>query len=178
MREVDYAEAAKVSEKPSRVVLAVSFDRENGRCDIIALGWKMRTSIKPPMAAISVGKTRYSHGLILKEKEFILAFPGGDIAREVLRCGTVSGRDFDKFSDTGLTPLDSKHVKPSLIAECPVNYECRVDGVLETGDHTIFSGEVLASYLSKEKKLLVSAGEDEGYRLILEEKGYRFAVVK
>ncbi len=178
MREVDYAEAAKISEKPSRVVLAVSYDRVNECCDIIALGWKMRTSIKPPMAAISVGKTRYSHELLLKEKEFVLAFPGGDIASEVLRCGTVSGSEIDKFLDTGLTPVKAKHVKPSLIAECPVNYECRVSGVLETGDHSIFAGEVLASYISEEKKLLLSAGEDEGFDVILEEKGYRFGVIK
>lgn len=178
MREVDYAEAAKISEKPSRVVLAVSYDRVNSRYDIIALGWKMRTSIKPPMVAISVGKTRYSHELLLNEKEFVLAFPGGDIASEVLRCGTVSGRDCDKFEDTGLTPVKAKHVKPSLIAECTVNYECAVRGVLETGDHTVFAGEVLASYISEEKKLLLSAGREEGLDVILEEKGYSFGVVK
>jgi flavin reductase (DIM6/NTAB) family NADH-FMN oxidoreductase RutF len=178
MREVDYARAAKVSERPSRIALAVSFDEANSRCDIIALGWKMRTSLKPPMAAISVGQTRYSHELILREKEFVLAFPGEDIAREVLRCGTASGREIDKFADTGLTPLDAKHVKPSLIAECPVNYECRVEGVLETGDHTVFSGEILSSYLSEEKKLLLSAGDGDGFRVVLEGKGYRFAVVR
>ncbi len=178
MREVDYAEAAKVSEKPSRIVLAVSYDRAGDRCDIIALGWKMRTSIKPPMAAISVGKTRYSHELILREKEFVLAFPGEDIAREVLRCGTVSGRNTDKFSDTGLTPAAAKHIKPFLIAECPVNYECRLSGTLDTGDHTIFAGEILASYVSGGEKILLSASGGSGYKKLLDEKGYSFAVVK
>ncbi len=178
MREVDYAEAVKMSERPSRIALAVSFDEANSRCDIIVLGWKMRTSIKPPMVAISVGKTRYSHELILREKEFVLAFPGEDIAREVLMCGTVSGRDADKFADTGLTPAASKHIRPCLISECPVNYECRLSGTLDTGDHTVFAGEILTSYVSGGEKILLSASGGGGYNKLLDEKGYSFAVVK
>ncbi len=179
MRKVSYREAAGFSETPSRVALAVSHDRKNARCNIIVLGWKMRTSMKPPMAVVSIGRTRYSHGLIMREREFVLAFPGADIAREVLRCGTVSGSETDKFEDTGLTPVDAELIRPSLIGECPVNYECRLSGVLETGDHTVFAGEIVRSYLSEEKKkLLVSTGMGEGYDVILEEKGYRLGVIK
>ena len=42
-----------------------------GAGNIIPLGWKMRTSFKPPVVTVSVRKTRYSHGLIAKEGEFV-----------------------------------------------------------------------------------------------------------
>ncbi len=174
MRKVKYNEAAKISERPSRIVLAVSNDRENERPNIIALGWKMRTSMKPPMVAISVGKTRHSHELLRREKEFVLAFPGTDLAEKVLFCGTVSGREADKFKSCGLTPVQSSRISPPLIKECPVNYECGIAGSLDTGDHTIFAAEVLCSYISEKKRLLLSVAGEEGYRVILEKKGYRF----
>ncbi len=40
----------------------------------------------------------------------------------------------DKFAGSGLTPLPATAVKPPLIAECPVNIECRVIGIQEIGE--------------------------------------------
>jgi flavin reductase (DIM6/NTAB) family NADH-FMN oxidoreductase RutF len=45
---------------------------------------------------------------------------------------------------SGLTPIPSEVVKPPRIAECPTHIECRIVDTLETGDHTIFIGEVVA----------------------------------
>jgi len=179
MKEVSYSEALPCFRIPSRVVLAVCYDKENNRSNPIALGWKMQTSFKPPMVAISIGKTRYSHKLLMETGEFVLAVPGEDIVKEVLFCGTHSGRNMDKFQKAGLTPREAKIVKPNLIEECVVNLECKVSGYLETGDHTIFAGEVLTSWVSEEKKrILISVGPEKGYKLLLEEKGYRLGVIQ
>lgn len=179
MKEVSYSEASSYFGRPSRVVLAVCYDREKKRSNPIALGWKMQTSIKPPMVAISIGKTRYSHKLLMETGEFVLAVPGEDMAEEVLFCGTNSGRNMDKFQKAGLTPIKAKLVKPDLIKECVVNLECKVSGYLDTGDHTIFAGEVLNSWVSEEKKkVLISVGSEKGYKLLLEEKGYKLGVIR
>lgn len=138
----------------------------------------MRTSIEPPMVAISIGKTRYSHQLLTEAGEFVFAFPGEDLAEQVLFLGTNSGRTVDKFKEANLTPVAAKSVKPSLIGECVVNLECKVVGSLDTGDHTIFAGEVLTSWLSDKKKVLLSIGHEESYKVLLEEKGYRLGIVK
>jgi len=177
-REVSYAEACKLWCRPERVVLAVSLGAE-GPADIIALGWKMRTSGAPPMVAISVGLTRHSHKLIQEAGEFVLAAPGEDMAAAVLFCGTRSGRDTDKFAEAKLTPVKARLVKPPLIAEALVNLECVVRGSLLTGDHTIFAGEIVASHVTdKPGPMLVSRGDETGYKRVLEGKGYRFGVVR
>lgn len=157
MREVSATEAWK-QKYPESIVLAGSVDSA-GIPNIISLGWSMCTSSIPPMVAISIGKTRYSHKLISKGKEFVLAFPGEDMEREVLYCGTHSGRDVNKFKELGLIAVTAKKVRPPLIDRCIVNMECKVVGQLNTGDHTIFVGEIVASYLSDgDKRRLYSLG--------------------
>lgn len=178
MKLVTSREATNLWRRPSRIVLAVSVDEKNNP-NIIVLGWKMYTSFKPPMVAISVGKTRYSHNLILKSSEFVLAIPGENLAEEVLYCGTYSGRSVDKFKETNLTPIPASKVNPPLIKECIANMECKVVGNLDTGDHTIFAGEILVSWISDEKKKnLLSIGQESGYVVLLDKKGRRFGVVR
>jgi flavin reductase (DIM6/NTAB) family NADH-FMN oxidoreductase RutF len=177
-REVTIAEANKRWTRPQRIVLAVSQGAE-GPADIIALGWKMTTSFEPPMVAISVGLTRHSHKLIDEGGEFVLSVPGEDMAKAVLFVGTTSGRTVAKFRETGLTPLPATKVRPPLIGEALVNLECIVRGRLLTGDHTIFVGEVVAAHVSeKAGQVLISRGDEAGYRRILDGKGYRFGVIR
>ena len=133
---------------PVPVALAVSWDAHNERADIITLGWFMRTSLDPPLMAISIGKTRHSHDTISREKEFTLVYPASSQAQDSLFCGSNSGRDHDKFRETGFEPVESNIIEPPLISGACANFECKVISCLETGDHTIFVGKVLASHVS------------------------------
>lgn len=147
MREVSVVEALK-RKYPEQIALAVSVDAA-GRPDVITLGWAMSTSNAPPMAAISVGHTRYSHQLIQKSGEFVLAFPGPGLAEACLLCGTKSGRDLDKLAAAALAAFPAKRVKPPLLGGCAANLECKVTGSLVTGDHTIFAGEIVAAHIDE-----------------------------
>jgi len=178
MREVSFAEANGLIGRPQRIVLAVSTDAE-GKANIIPLGWKMMTSFDPPMYAISIGLTRYSHRLISEGKEFVLAWPSEEMADAVLFCGTRSGRKCDKFKETGLTPMPATRVRPPLIAECVANMECVLAGSLDTGDHTIFVGEIVAAHVSDtSKRLLISIGRESGYVRLGGDKNYSFGIVR
>ena len=158
MREVAYSEA--IGRKyPEQVVFAVSADAE-GKPNIIVLGWAMPTSGVPPMWAISVGHTRYSHELIEKGGEFVLCFPNSDMVEDMLFCGTKSGRDVDKIAQTGLEALPATKVKPPLIAGCVACFECRVTGSLVTGDHTVFAGEVVASHVEDGVERMYNFGNE------------------
>lgn len=160
MREVS-ADEAWLRKYPERTVLVASVDSK-GHANLIALGWNMPTSHSPPIAAISIGITRYSHQLIHESQEFVLVFPSYEMQDQVMYCGTYSGRDVDKFQQTGLTPVPAKFVQPPLVKEAVVNMECQVIGELRTGDHTLFAGEVLTAYISdKAHPVLFNMGPDE-----------------
>ena len=59
---------------------------DQGRANILTVGWFMQTSIDPPLMAISIGKTRWSHEAILGTGEFVLSFPSSKSARPHARC--------------------------------------------------------------------------------------------
>jgi flavin reductase (DIM6/NTAB) family NADH-FMN oxidoreductase RutF len=153
MRDVAYDVAVK-RKYPEHIVFAVTWDAANKRPDIMVLGWAMPTSIAPPMWAISVGHTRYTHKLLKETGEFVLAFPSSAMSAATQLCGTRSGRDTDKVKETGLKTLPSKKVKPPILEGCPACFECKVKGVLETGDHTIFTGEVVASHVAEDESIV------------------------
>ena len=46
-------------------------------------------------------------------------------------CGVKSGRDVDKFKETGLTREKAEKVKAPMIAEAPVSIECKVKEIRE-----------------------------------------------
>ena len=177
MQPVEFSAYWQLCGRPSRVVWAVA--QWEGQRSICPLGWKMNTSIAPPMMAISVAPARFTHDLIARSGEFVFAWPGEDLAEATLFCGTNSGRDVDKFAAAKLTARPATHVRAPLIAECVLNMECRLAGTLTTGDHTIFAGEVLAVWAHEHpKKALCTIGREEGYQLLLEDSRYRFGVVR
>lgn len=134
---------------PMHTVL-VSCVSKSGKPNIITLAWAMPTSINPPLVAISVAPRRHSHKLIEETKEFVVNIPTIDILKETLFCGRVSGRDHDKFKESGLTPLPAKKVKPPAIKECVAHLECKLLSQHTTGDHTIFVGEIVEAYANKD----------------------------
>ncbi|MDH7569121.1 MAG: flavin reductase family protein, partial [Armatimonadota bacterium] len=99
------------------------------------------------VVGIAVAPARYSHQLIREAGEFVLNLPTAALAEKVDRCGTTSGRTVNKFDAFGLTPLPALRVRPPLVAECPLNLECRVIGQHSIGDHDLFLGEVLVQHV-------------------------------
>lgn len=125
-------------------VVLVSSDCE-GESNIITVAWQTPVSHVPPLVAVSVGKSRHSHDMIERSREFVVNVPTLEILSKVHRCGTVSGREVDKFQDTGLTPEPAKRIAAPLIGECVGHLECRLFSSVVTGDHTVFVGEVLSA---------------------------------
>lgn len=139
---------AKAHKFPEQVAIAIAKDRR-GTCNPITLGWAMQTSHQPPMWAISVGKTRHSLQAIREAGEFVLVFPSDQQEDETLFFGTRSGREVNKLAETGVRTRPAAEVDGVLLEDAVANFECRVAGELETGDHVIFAGEVLASYVNE-----------------------------
>jgi len=150
MIEVPWAEAIR-RKYPEPVVLVISCDSD-GKANVMPAGWSMIAAGNPPMLAVAIDQSNYTHQLIKETGEFVLAFPSGHMQKVIEYTGSRSGRDTDKFVECRLETLSSKHVKPPLLKEAVSCFECKLRGKLETGDHTIFAGEVLASYISEKYK--------------------------
>ncbi len=119
--------------------------KHDGKESIITLAWQSPVSASPPMAVISVGPSRYSHDLISQSGEFVINVPPFSLLKKTVYCGTVSGRDGDKFAGAGLTREAAQIVSAPLIAECIGHLECRLVKDIPAGDHTLFLGQVVAA---------------------------------
>jgi len=165
MQEAPYSAAMK-RKCPEAIAVAVTWDARNRRPDFIALGWAMCASHEPPMVAIAVGNARYSHELIRATRAFTLAFPSEAQADAVLFCGTRTGRDTDKLKASGFAVLPAKHIDAPLIEGACANFECRLVSELPAGDHTVFLGEVLESYLNPSDPMRIYTMRDGTFRAL------------
>ena len=146
-RQMSYSEAI-ASKYPEQVVIAIARDSA-GKHNPITLGWTMIVSGDPPMMAVSIGKTRWSLEAFRLAKEFVIAFPSEHQRDETMLFGTTSGRDTDKLAAGGAATQPASEIDSVLLADAVANFECRLAGEMEAGDHVVLVGEVVAAHLSE-----------------------------
>ncbi len=129
---------------PVPVVLVSCGGSRGFPANLITIAWVGTVCSEPPMLSIAVRPERFSYPILRKTGEFVVNLPGRELVRLVDWCGVKSGRDVDKFRETGLTPLPATKVSCPLVAECPVNLECRTVKTIPLGSHTLFLAEILA----------------------------------
>jgi len=70
-----------------------------------------------------------------------------EYAKQIHFLGTVSGRDHkDKLRESGLTISKSKKVKVPHVEEALAVLECKIEKLVEAGDHVFVIGRVLEAY--------------------------------
>lgn len=132
-----------------------------GRPNVMTIGWGTPGVIwSRPIFTVLVRPSRFTFQNIEATGEFAVNVPTDDMHDACMYCGTVSGRDADKFAGSDLTVVEAETVKAPLIGECVRYYECRVvhcndvaDAALDAkiraeaypqGDlHRIYYGEIL-----------------------------------
>lgn len=154
---------AIIKKYPEQVVI-VLVKEKSGRVNPVTIGWTMLTSHEPPMMAFSLGKNRYSAGLIQDAGGFVISFPSEGMGKETLLFGTKSGKDTDKLSISGIATSPTKKIDCVILDDAVANFECRFVGEYPTGDHIIFVGEIIHSHINTEdvKRLYTVA---KGYKM-------------
>ena len=136
----------------------VSCANAAGESDIITIAWTGTICTNPPMLYISVRPERHSYHIIRESGEFVVNLTTRKLQRACDWCGARSGRDFDKWAECGLTAEPSAKLELApVIAESPVNLECKVTEVKELGSHHMFLASVEA--VDVEEALLNDAGK-------------------
>lgn len=130
---------------PAALVSCGVYDGGNdlSGCNFLTVAWTGTICTNPPMLYISVRPERYSHELISRTMEFTLNLTTADMARAVDWAGVKSGRDFNKWRETGLTAVKGVKVSSPSIEESPLSIECRVKEIMRLGSHDMFVADVL-----------------------------------
>jgi len=122
----------------------------DGEYNIITIAWTGIISTNPPRCYISVRPHRYSYEMIKRSCEFIINLTTKEMAFATDWCGVKSGKDHNKFAEMNLTPQRATGVKVPLIAESPINMECKVFDIQNMGSHDMFLADILNIHASSD----------------------------
>ena len=103
----------------------------------------------------------YSHVLVGQIGQFTVNVPRDGMDNIVEYCGSVSGRDHDKFSELSLSKITSKYVIPPIIGECAAHLECETQRTYpftmtfpgqdkKDIEMTVFETQILAIYAQED----------------------------
>lgn len=140
----------------------------DGKPNVMTIGWGTIGAIwGRPVFVVLVRPSRYTYSRLEESGDFTVNVAPAELADAASHCGTVSGRDHDKFREKSLTTVPSRQVRPPIIQECVIHYECRtlhkndvipgalaqavLDDAYPGGDfHRIYFGEIVAAYADED----------------------------
>jgi flavin reductase (DIM6/NTAB) family NADH-FMN oxidoreductase RutF len=129
----------------------------------MTIGWAtIGIAWRKPIMMVMVRNSRYTFNLIEKAVDFTVSVPTGEMKKQIAFCGTKSGRDVDKFKETGLKIAPSRLVVSPVIQIPGIHFECRIvyknaidpsqltrnyDPLYPEKDyHTLYFGEIISCY--------------------------------
>ena len=162
MKETDYmkdADDIMAKIKKGAFLTVKSGDEIN----TMTIGWAtIGIMWHKPVFMVAVRSSRHTFGIIERADDFTVSIPSDNMKKEIMFCGTKSGRDFNKFEECNLSTEESRQVSTPVIRIPGRHYECRIvyktpmspeflDGKLEElypekDYHTLYFGQILACY--------------------------------
>ena len=140
------------------------------KANVMTIGWGLIGPLwERPFFMVAVRPSRYTYKFIEETGDFTVNVPKKGMEDIVNYCGSVSGRDHDKFKEKGLLIEPGKKVKSPIISNCIIHYECKVaykTNVISSGlprailrscypygdYHTLYFGEILATCADEDAK--------------------------
>ncbi len=100
---------------------------KDGKPNPMTIAWgSIMFSWAKPIFVAMVRDSRHTYELIEESNTFTVNFFTKEYSKEMGFCGTKSGRDYDKWEETNLTPGKAKTVPTSIVEEAFLNIECKV----------------------------------------------------
>jgi len=140
----------------------------DGKPNIMTIGWGTMGAIwSRPIFIVLVRPSRYTYSRLEAMSDFTVNVPPTELAAAASHCGTVSGRDHEKFREMHLTAVPSREVRAPIIQECILHYECRTlhrndvipdalaqairdEAYPEGNFHRVYFGEIVAAYADED----------------------------
>jgi flavin reductase (DIM6/NTAB) family NADH-FMN oxidoreductase RutF len=105
----------------------------------MSAAWVSRSSEQPFLVMASVYKKNYSHDLIQSSRIFAVNYLQEGQQKLAIHFGKQSGREVEKFRKI---PYFTERTGAPILKDCLAYLDCRVIDQMDSGDHTIFLGEV------------------------------------
>jgi flavin reductase (DIM6/NTAB) family NADH-FMN oxidoreductase RutF len=134
---------------PSPVLIIGTYGPD-GKPNMMNAAWGGIVSSNPPCISVSIREATLSFHNINRTEAFTINIPSEKYLKEADFVGIVSGKEYDKFKVTGLTPEKSKLVNAPIVNEFPYSLECKLIRQINLGSHTMFIGEIVGMIADSE----------------------------
>lgn len=113
----------------------------NDKINSMAISWgTLGIEWGKPIFTVFVREHRFTHEQLDQSMEFTINIPRGEYNKKIIGiCGSKSGRDIDKISETGLTVVAGSSVGAPAFKEFPLTLECKV--IYRQAQEPAFLGE-------------------------------------
>ncbi len=111
--------------------------------NVMSAEWTFNVSYNPMRIIVLISQDEATHANILDAKEFGVNFASDDQAILANLAGAYTGKEVSKLSSELFHTYTAKKVHAPMLSGCFLNAECRLIQTIETGDHTMFLGEVI-----------------------------------
>ncbi len=124
---------------PRPIALASTMDK-NGSQNLSPFSFFNMFSTVPPILIFSPSRrvrdntTKHTLENVLEVPEVVIGTVNFPIVQQISLASTEYETGVNEFIKSGLTMKDADLVKPKLIEECPVNFECKVLEIKSLGD--------------------------------------------
>ncbi|HXB42277.1 MAG TPA: flavin reductase family protein [Bacteroidia bacterium] len=125
---------------PRPIAFASTIDKD-GHPNLAPFSFFNVFSSNPPIAIFSpnrggkTGTTKHTHENVKEVPEVVLNIVNYNMVQQMSLSSSPYAKGVDEFVKAGFTKLDSVLVKPFRVAEAPVTMECKVNQVIEMGEH-------------------------------------------
>ena len=126
-----------VAPRPIAFASTISSD---GRPNLSPFSFFNVFSANPPIMIFSPARrvrgntTKHTLHNAQETKEVVINVVNFDIVHQMSLSSTEYPEEVNEFEKTGLTMLASEKVKPFRVAESPVQFECKVNDIIELGE--------------------------------------------
>lgn len=161
MANVSYRDSHEIlaSVIAPRPIAFVSTVGDNGVFNLAPFSFFAPLCTKPALVGFNVsskrdGQKKDTVRNIESTREFVINVVDEPMAESMNKASANYPSNVSEFNEVGLTPVKADLVKAPLVAESPVNMECRVVQILEFGEAprtaSFIIGEVLRVHIKDE----------------------------
>ena len=118
--------------------------------NVATVAWTGILNTHPAKTYISLRPSRYSHELIMKNREFVINLVPSSLVSACDFCGVRSGRDVNKFEHCHLTAEPSVEVSAPTLQQSPLSLECRVTDTASLGTHDMLIADIVKMTVSED----------------------------
>ncbi|HLP53722.1 MAG TPA: flavin reductase family protein [Fluviicola sp.] len=124
---------------PRPIAFASTID-ENGNHNLSPFSFFNVFSAAPPVLIFSPARngrtntTKDTYNNVKQVPEVVINIVNYDILHQMSLSSSPYAPDVDEFVKAGFTPVPSETIRPMRVKESPVQFECKVNQVIELGD--------------------------------------------